>query len=61
MTYTFKIAVSCTNDSGSKEMFDLDLVYKNLDYEDVVLLEEKMLEPLQKLNEYAKEKAKGKK
>ena len=50
-----KISVSIL-ENGAGEFMDNDLVYSNLKYSDVVMLEEMLLGVIQQLNEAAKGK-----
>ena len=58
-TYTFTITAHVTGDDD-KEMFDSQVVYKNMRYEDVVLVEGAIIKMLEGLNQYAEQKTKGK-
>ena len=58
--YTFTLTAKCVGDDG-KEMFDSQMVYKNMKYDDVVLIEGAMVKMLEGLNQFAEQKAKGKK
>lgn len=55
--YTFTLTANVVGDDG-KEMFDANITYKNMKYDDVVLVEGAMVKMLQGLNEFAELKAK---
>ena len=55
--YTFVIAAHVVGDDG-KDMFDAQVSYKNMGYDDVVLVEGALIKMLQGLNEFAELRAK---
>jgi len=55
--YEFKISASCNVEGeDSPKMFDANINYYNMKYEDVVLVEKHVLGVFQGLNQYAEEK-----
>lgn len=55
--YTFTITAKCVGDDGL-EMFDSNVTYKNMGYEDVVLVEGAIIKMLDGLNKFAETRAK---
>jgi len=55
--YTFTLTAAVVGDDG-KEMFDANIAYKNMGYDDVVLVEGAMVKMLQGLNDYAELRSK---
>ena len=58
-TYRFTISAECVveGEDGTK-MFDSNVVYHSMKYEDVVLVEKHLLTALQSLNQFAENKGK---
>jgi len=56
--YTFTMSASVVDTDGN-EMFDANVTYKNMGYDDVVLVEGAYLQCFVNLNEYAKNKIKA--
>lgn len=52
--FVFTIDVKCVRDDGI-ETFTTNVAYKNMDYEDVVLVEGALIKTLESLNKYAQE------
>lgn len=53
--YNFKITAEVVDEEGV-EMFDANVTYKNMGYDDVVLVEKALIEMLSGLNKFAEAK-----
>ena len=51
--YSFTITAKCVGDDGA-EMFDSNVTYKNMSYDDVTLVEGALIQALDGLNQFAK-------
>ena len=56
-TYTFTLTASVVG-NDDKEMFDANITYKNMKYDDVVLVEGALVKMMEGLNQFAELKAK---
>ena len=56
-TYTFTLTADVVGDDG-KEMFESRVEYKNMKYDDVVLVEGALVKMMEGLNQFAELKAK---
>ena len=51
--YALTLSANCVGEDGN-EMFDSTVTYKNMEYEDVALVEDALIKMMAGLNDYAK-------